>query len=193
MAVKADVSNPDDAQRLIQGAVKGFGRIDILFNNAGIAVDDDTVAEIDIADWNRTISTNLTGVFLVSRFAIKTMIENKGGVIINTGSTAGLLGTPGLAAYSASKAAVIQLTKQMAVEYASRNIRVNCICPFLVRTPMLSEETAMKAMKLAAIQRVASPEEIAQSVLFLASKEASYITAAVLTVDGGYANIRGIV
>ena len=168
------------------------GQVDILVNNAGIATFG-SVESASLSDWNNTIAVNATGSFLCSKSVLPYM-KSSGGSIINMGSVAALVGIPNMAAYCAGKAAVVALTKQMAVEYASMKIRVNCLCPGTVadtgmgRTILgtdLSTEAQAKRLKKYPLGRFGEPNEIANAALFLASSEASFVTGASLTVDGG--------
>lgn len=185
MFIKADVSRSADVEKMVKTTVDTYGRIDILYNNAGILGTYAPAVHTTEEEWDSIIDTNLKGVFLGAKYAIPAMVNQGGGVIINTGSTSGILGVAGMPAYSASKAGVIQLTKVMALECANLNIRVNCICPGGIRTPMvrdIPEETFRKGQP---VGRAGRPEEIAQAVLYLASDDASFATGAVLVVDGG--------
>ncbi|RMF90641.1 MAG: SDR family oxidoreductase [Nitrospinota bacterium] len=183
-----------EAERLVQATVEAFGRLDILFNNAGV-IDRTNLTDTTIADWDRVIETNLKGTFLVSRFAIPQMIKAGGGSIINNSSISGFVAAPNNASYHASKGAIITLTKSMALDYAPYGIRVNCVCPGLVETPMpLSrlkpgerwEDKVPEWVKDYPLGRLGKPEDIAKAVLFLASDDASWITGISLVVDGGY-------
>jgi len=190
--VKTDVSREGDIQLMIKVALDDYGQLDILYNNAGIVGKLGPTHEVDNADWDRVISINLKGVFLGMKFAIPEMLKRGGGVIINTASVAGLVGFSGLSAYSASKGGVIQLTKTAALEYATQNIRVNCICPGVIWSPMVermtggSEEVKKQFIEKEPVGRMGKPEEIAQAALFLASDDASFITGIPLPVDGGF-------
>jgi dihydroanticapsin dehydrogenase len=193
-ALSMDVTRVRDVQRVVAAVAIRFGRIDVLVNNAGIE-HSAPLHQTTEADWDRVLNVNLKGVFLLSRQVLPVMMKRGKGAVVNVASISGLLGWPAYAAYCASKGGVIQLTRQMAVDYAPYGIRVNCICPGTTLTPLaerlfLQEQDpeAAKA-KIAArhpLGRFAQPEEIAQAVLFLASEEASFITGAVLPVDGGY-------
>lgn len=192
--VVADVSRTADAERMIQSVVDQYGRIDILVNNAGTGKGD-RVTEVLEEDWDRAVDINLKGVFLVSRFAIRQMIKQGGGCIVNLSSIRGLLGNPCAASYCSSKGGVVLLTKQMAVDYAKDNIRVNCVCPGFIGTEMFyslanSKEDPKEALRvfeeMAPLSRVARPEEVATAILFLASDDASFINGVALPVDGGY-------
>jgi NAD(P)-dependent dehydrogenase (short-subunit alcohol dehydrogenase family) len=197
--IKVDVSRWSDTERMIQATVERWGRLDILFNNAGIDLPQaTTVVETAEEDWDRTLAINLTGVFLGSRHALPVMMAQRSGVIINTASRAGLAATPGEAAYCASKGGVVSLTRQMALDYASYNIRVNCICPGALEKPTLDRDQFLQQLSLGAIQqrkekfaglnplgRLCTPLDVANAALFLASEESAYITGTALLVDGG--------
>lgn len=192
--VEVNVSRPPDVQRMIQTALDTCGRLDIVFNNAGIQ--GKFIMAADLADdaWSSIIATNLTGAFLGCKYAIQAMLKQGGGVIINTASTAGLIGLPGMPAYSASKAGVIQLTRVLALEYADKNIRVNCICPGGIITPLsritadpatLKPEDFPPYRHVKAMPRFGQPEEVARTALYLASDDSSFVTGSVSVVDGG--------
>ena len=192
--VEVNVSRSPDVQRMIQSALDAYGRLDIVFNNAGIQGKFIMTADLAEDVWNGILATNLTGAFLGSKYAIQVMLKQGSGVIINTASAAGLIGLPGMPAYSASKAGVIQLTKVMALENADKNIRVNCICPGGIITP-LSKITADPATlkpedfppykHTAPTRRFGQPEEVAKTALYLASDDSSFVTGTVTVVDGG--------
>ena len=189
---KVDVSQAGDAQKMVKAAVDNYGKLDILYNNAGIEGPTTLTASFSESDWDRVVSVNLKGVFLCSKYAIPQMMKQGGGVIINTASIAGLVGLSYKSAYAASKGGVVLLTKTMALEYAEKNIRINCICPGTIRTAMYyrgSHDERLKAEKVyrtpTPIRRIAEPEEIAQSALYLASDQSSFVTGTALVVDGG--------
>ncbi len=193
-SLTVDVSRTRDVQRGVAAVTIRFGAIHVLVNNAGVE-HAAAVHETAEADWDRVLGVNLKGVFLLSRQVLPVMLRGGGGAVVNVGSISGLLGWPLYAAYAASKGGVIQLTRQMAVDYARHNIRVNCVCPGTTWTPLierlLAQEKDPEAAKavIAArhpLGRFAKPEEIAEAILFLASEEASFVTGAVLPVDGGY-------
>jgi len=188
--VRADVSREDDVRGMIEGAVAQYGRLDVLFNNAGIVDMSGPVGQTALDTWNKVIAVNLTGVFLGCRYAIPEMLKTGGGSVISTASVAGLVGFPGLTAYCASKGGVVQLTKAVALEYATQGIRVNAICPGVIDTPMAGLAAMDEAGRAALAQiepmgRVGQPEEVAALALFLASDDASFITGAIIPVDGG--------
>jgi NAD(P)-dependent dehydrogenase (short-subunit alcohol dehydrogenase family) len=187
------VSKPDDAKGLVERTISDLGRVDVLYNNAGVCVPG-TIVETTEEQWDLVIDTNLKSLFLMCKYVIPEMAKKGGGVIVNTSSELGLVGARGLAAYCASKGAVINLTRAMALDCAPLNIRVNCLCPGPVDTPMLEQAFSsaddparMRQAQVNAVplRRVARPEEIARAALFLASDESSYNTGNVLVVDGG--------
>lgn len=188
--VKCDVSSSKDVKEMINKVSQKFGTINILFNNAGIYQEDKYVHELPEELWDKTIDTNLKGVFLCSKYAIPIM-KKKGGAIINTSSSLGIVAEPESPAYCSSKSAVIHLTKVMALEYAKDNIRVNCVCPGPIDTPMFrksfkNKKEAENYIKNHTITgRIGKPEEVAKVVLFLASDDASYVTGSAYSVDGG--------
>lgn len=191
--VRGDVSRSVDARRMVDRTVKRFGRLDILFNNAGIYLEkfaENTTEE----EWDSVIDINLKGTFLVTKFAIPHMKKQRSGSIINNSSDAGIIGNRVCPAYCASKGAITVMTKAMALDYARYNIRVNCVNPGIIDTPMLGREARASrnlreylrsADEVQPMGRVGRPEEVANAVLFLASDEASFITGAALSVDGG--------
>lgn len=187
MAIQADSSKFEDAQRVVDEVLKNFGKIDILVNNAGITKDN-LLLRMSENEWDDVIETNLKGVFNFTKAVIKHMISQRSGKIINIASVVGLIGNPGQANYAASKAGIIGFTKALAKEVASRNIQVNVVAPGYVETEMtekLSEEQKRKLLEMIPVKRVAKPEEIAYVVKFLASPESDYITGQVIVVDGG--------
>jgi NAD(P)-dependent dehydrogenase (short-subunit alcohol dehydrogenase family) len=191
----ADVSLTKDVQTLIEETIKRYGRLDILVNNAAVAIPG-TAVDISEEDWNRVLNTNLTSVWRSMKFAIPYMIKAGGGSIINVASVQGLLGFPGWSAYAAAKGGVDALTRQVAVEYAPHNIRVNSVAPGTIMTPMnekiFREAADPKQLidnwnSLHALGRFGESEEVGNVILFLASSEASFITGDVIRVDGGMA------
>lgn len=187
MAIQADSSKFEDAQRVIDEVLKNFGKIDILINNAGITKDN-LLLRMSESEWDDVIETNLKGVFNFTKAVIKHMISQRSGKIINIASVVGLIGNPGQANYAASKAGIIGFTKALAKEVASRNIQVNVVAPGYVETEMtekLNEEQKKRLFEMIPARRIAKPEEIAYVVKFLASPEADYITGQVIVVDGG--------
>ena len=191
--IQVDVSESQQVERMIRIAVETFGRVDVLFNNAGVNFPA-SVEEITEEMWQRSLDVNLKGVMLGSRHAIPEMLKTGGGSIINTASMLGLVASPRQAPYAAAKGAVVMLTRQMAIDYAQRNIRVNCLCPSEVNTEMnrrfieQSPDPQAELRRVLAripMDRMAEPEEIASAALFLASDDSSYITGVALPVDGG--------
>ena len=191
--VQADVSQPSEVANMVQAAVETYGRLDILYNNAGLALPA-RVTETSEEIWAKCIDVNLKGVMLGCKYAIPEMLKNGGGAIISTASMLGLVASTSHAAYCAAKGGLVLLTKQMAVDYARDNIRVNCICPSEVDTPMHRqyliessnpEATLSQMLERIPMNRVAQPEEIARAALFLASDDASYVTGIALPIDGG--------
>lgn len=186
--VKTNVTNESEVENMVNKTVETFGKLDILFNNAGIG-DLHPTDELSFEHWQRTISVNLDGVFLVAKHAIRVMKKNGSGSIVNTASILGHVGDAQVASYAASKGAVANLTRALAVEFAQDNIRVNAVCPGYVITPLidqLDEEAREYLVTQHPIGRLGKPEEIAKAVLFLASDDASFVTGANLLVDGGY-------
>lgn len=193
--VRVDVTKASDLEKAAKTAVDKYGKLDIMLNNAGTPGPGKLIADITEEEWNRVISVNLTGVFLGTKYAIPEMLKCGGGVIINVSSVAGVSPRRYTGAYSAAKAAVIQLTRITALEYARKNIRVNCILPGPIDTPFFTKVAGGDPEKIAIFKemvrnevplgRFARPEEIAWVALFLASDEASYITGAAFAVDGG--------
>jgi NAD(P)-dependent dehydrogenase (short-subunit alcohol dehydrogenase family) len=191
LAVRADVSSDQDADAMVAATIARFGRLDVLYNNAGIEGEAAFLAQFSSAAFDRVIAVNLKGVFLGMKAALPHMVQ-RGGSIINTASMAATIAQKGGAAYCAAKAGVVALTKVAALEYARYNVRVNCICPGAVETPMLERLAAHHGAtpkqvfaNVAAVGRAASPEEIAKVALFLASDDSSYATGSVFQIDGG--------
>ena len=188
--VEADVSKSADVRRMIDTTVKVNGRIDVLFNNAGIEGPAARIADYEEEDWARVIAIDLTAVFLGMKYVIPQMAQQGGGVIISTASVAGIVAFPKSAAYAAAKAGVINLTRLAAIEYASKSIRVNCICPGVIETPMASRALGSRpddtVARMQPLGRTGRPDEIANAALFLASDESSFATGAPFIIDGGY-------
>lgn len=193
-AWRCDVSRPEDVERMVAGVVGHFELVDILHNNAGVVIAG-SVHTIKLEDWDRVFAVNVRGMLLVSRAVIPVMQGQGGGVIVNTASISGIVGEPHLAAYNASKGAVINLTRQMAVDYARDGIRCNCVCPGWIETGFnnpifqadgLDDQGIRQLIELTVpLNRQGSAEEVASAVAFLASEDASYITGHPLVVDGG--------
>jgi len=192
--VRADVVREAQAKRMVEFTVKKYGRLDILFNNAGVENPKPEV-ETSVAEWDKVMNVNVKGVFLGTKYAVPEMKKRGGGSIINTSSIFGLIGSPGFAAYHASKGAVRLLTKSTALAHAGDNIRANSICPGVIETPMFAQvlretpnpDTARAEwMKTEPIGRFGRPDDIAYGALYLASDESAYITGTELVIDGGY-------
>ena len=179
-----DVTDPKHWDAAVHTAEERFGHLDVLVNNAGVVRVSPLVDECDDG-WHTTMAVNSTGVFYGMRAAIPALHRNGGGSIVNIASIYGPVGAPGYIAYTASKGAVIAMTKVAALEHAQHRIRVNAICPGPVRTPM-GEEEGDASVEVTPLRRRAEPEEISSAVAFLASDDAIYITGAELAVDGGY-------
>jgi NAD(P)-dependent dehydrogenase (short-subunit alcohol dehydrogenase family) len=189
--VKANVAEAEDVKGMVKIAIDTYGKLDILYNNAGIVGAWVKTEEYPEDSWEQVIAVNLKGVFLGMKYAIPAMLKCGGGSIISTASQAGDRGQPNIAAYSASKGGVLALSRATAIEYAARNIRVNSINPGIITTPMVMSvmESNPKAKEqfLSVVPqcRFGKPEEVAQAALFLASEESSHITGHTLVVDGG--------
>ncbi len=185
-----DVTSADDIQGMVHLTTSNFGRLDVLFNNAGIAMRL-AVAELPEEDWDRCIDINLKGAYLGSKYAIPAMIANGGGSIINTASIYGIVGGPNRAAYVASKGGIVNLTRGMALDYADSNVRVNCICPGYTDTPIIQNivQTPDKYQALVdqhPMGRLAKASDVAYGALYLASDESAFVTGIALPIDGGY-------
>ncbi len=191
--LQCDVRLPEHCRRAVEETITAFGRLDVLFNNAGVYYPH-TALDCTEEEWDLQMDINLKGAFLMSKFALPAMIAQGSGVIINNSSGWGLVGGDAAVAYCASKGGLVLLTKAMAIDHGRQGIRVNCICPGDVDTPMLPEDARMRGVMwekyLAGaanrpMGRIGTPEEIAKAVLFLASDDSSFMTGAALVVDGG--------
>ena len=199
---RADVSSEAEVKAMIERAVKEFGRLDITYNNAGLGGATGRIENINSADWDKTFAILTRAVFLGIKYSVEPMRKAGGGSIISTSSVAGLRGVAGLCAYAAAKAAVISITESAAIDLGHDRIRVNCICPGGIVTPLTykgipgGEEAALKSMaRMQPIPRAGKPEDIANMALFLASDDAEWITGTAMIVDGGMAtgNARNVV
>jgi NAD(P)-dependent dehydrogenase (short-subunit alcohol dehydrogenase family) len=190
--VKCDVSKSADVKTLIEKTINTFGSLDFAFNNAGIEGISAIVQECSEENWDKTIGINLKGIWLCMKYEIPEMLKNGKGVIVNCSSVAGLVGFRGSPAYVASKYGVIGLTKTAALENAKLGIRVNAVCPGIIKTPMIDRATGNKKeaeqqfMAMEPVGRFGLPEEIANAVLWLCSDEASFVTGIEMPVDGGF-------
>lgn len=185
IAVKGDVSKPEEVDALFEQILKKWGQIDILVNNAGIT-QDTLLLRMKLAEWQSVIDLNLTGVFLCTKAASKVMLKQRKGRIINITSVAGLMGNPGQSNYSAAKAGVIGFTKTVAKELASRGVTVNAVAPGFITTDMTKDIKSDDILKFIPLGRYGTPEEVAGMVRFLAADPAAiYITGQVFNVDGG--------
>ena len=191
--VQCNVGLAADCQRAVETAVRKFGRLDIIFNNAGIICRTDVLG-ISEEDWDLVMAVNVKSIYLMCKYAIPEIAKQGGGAIVNTGSGWGIKGGRKAISYCASKGAVVNMTRALAIDHGPQNIRVNCICPGDTDTPMLrneakqlgqAEDQFMMEAAERPLNRYAQPIEIAQSVLYLVSDAASYVTGAVLAVDGG--------
>jgi NAD(P)-dependent dehydrogenase (short-subunit alcohol dehydrogenase family) len=193
MFVRCDVTQAEDCQRAVQRTVDEFGGLDVLFNNAGI-IRRATVIGTTEEEWDRVMAVNVKSIFLLSKCAIPVMAQTGGGAIVNTSSGWGLVGGRNAVSYCASKGAVVNMTRAMALDHGAQNIRVNCICPGDTDTPMLrnearqlgeSDEVFLAEAADRPLQRIGRPEDIARAVLYLVSDDASFVTGTALVVDGG--------
>lgn len=195
LLLTGDVTKSKDVKRMVKQAKDALGSIDVLFNNAGILVEG-TIEEVTEEDWDRIIAVNVKGVFLMAKAVIPIMLKQKKGAIVNNASCSGLVGDRNAIAYNTSKGAVVLMTKCLALDYARKNIRVNCVCPGEIDTPMFRQEAKARGLPVKEyrkqlseyhpIGRLGLPEEVASAVAFLASNEAEFIIGAAFSVDGGY-------
>jgi NAD(P)-dependent dehydrogenase (short-subunit alcohol dehydrogenase family) len=191
LALKVDVARRAEVEEMVQRTVSQFGRIDILVNCAGVWIAGQTLLECDEDDWDKVINVNLKGTYLCCHAVAKVMVNQKRGNIINLSSQVGLNPSPALGAYAISKAAIIMLTKQLALELANDNIRVNALAPGVVKTDFNRDlwkdpKAAKQIADSIPLGRLAEPDDIAGSVLFLTSDDSSYITGTVINIDGGW-------
>ena len=196
--VEVDVTKPESVEAMVKQAVEHFGRLDILVNNAGIDGEQAPTAKSTLENWRKVMSINMDGVFYGMKYGIAAMLnggEDSGGVVINLGSTAGLIGFPNIPPYSASKGGVIQLTKAAAMEYAGKHIRCCALCPTGILTPLVEhfiensdnpEQMRKQFTEMNPIPGAPEPIDVANAALFLASDEARFITGVALPIDGGY-------
>jgi NAD(P)-dependent dehydrogenase (short-subunit alcohol dehydrogenase family) len=186
--IKIDVTDSEAVQAMIAQTVAQFGRLDVMFANAGIAADG-PIDELEESAWQRTIDINLGGVYLCDKYAIQQFLKQGGGVIVNCGSIHSHVGKRGVTAYAAAKGGVKLLTQTLGIEYGAKGIRVNAVCPGYIDTPLLShipDDAKEKLVALHPMGRLGRAEEVATAELLLACDEASFVTGSSLMVDGGY-------
>lgn len=189
LAIRCDVSVPEDIDEAVAKTVERFGRLDCAFNNAGVENKAAPVHEIALDEWDRILGINLRGTFVCMKHQIAQMLRQGGGVVVNTSSGAGIRGVAGGASYAASKHALIGLTKSAALDYAKAGIRVNAVLPGNIETPMMDRFTGgdiQKAIDLEPVGRLGKPEEIAEAVLWMCSDLGAFVTGASISVDGGW-------
>ena len=198
IAVHCDVADPEQVAAMVDTAVQRLGGLDVLVNNAGVGGGSTPLHELDLDDWNRTLAVNLTGPFLCTRAAMPHLLASGRGRIINIASTYGLIGAPLAPAYCATKGAIVNLTRQLAVDYSDKGIRVNAICPGYIDTDLGGHRSSMSPDQASAaherreaaaarqpIGRQAQTDEVASVVVFLAGDDSSFMTGSIVTVDGG--------
>ena len=191
LAIQCDVTKEVQCRRMLERLMDTFGRLDVLVTSAGIHGGGKTVVDTSVDTWERVIDTDLKGVYLSSKFSVSCMRQGGGGAIVHVSSIGGLRGSHQGMAFQSAKGALINLTRHMAVAHAKENIRVNCICPGVIRTPLTQQwlsnpETYRMVAGWHPVKRIGQPEEFAAAAAFLASEEASFITGVILPVDGGY-------
>jgi NAD(P)-dependent dehydrogenase (short-subunit alcohol dehydrogenase family) len=190
--IKCDVSKNNDVKNLIEQTIKIFGRLDFAYNNAGIEGNNAPTHQCTEENWDKTLGINLKGVWMCMKHELSEMLKAGKGSIVNCASIAGLVGFPGLPAYVVSKHGIVGLTKTAALEYAKQGIRVNAVCPGVIKTPMVDRVTGKdKAVEkqyesMEPVGRMGQPEEVAEAVVWLCSDSASFVTGHALTVDGGW-------
>lgn len=191
--IKADSSKAEDNKKLVEAVVAKYGRLDVACNNAGMGGPAAPTGEYDIDGWDRVIALNLSGVFYACRYQIEQMMKNGGGSIVNIASIHGTVAAPNSPAYTASKHGVVGLTKNIAAEYGQKNIRCNAVGPGYIETPLLTDHLNKDMMEAVAskstMNRLGTPQEIAELVTFLSSEKSSFTTGSYVIADGGYTSI----
>ncbi len=194
LLVPTDITDSSQIKSMVNKVIETYGKMNILVNNAGLYLQGDAISTNE-KQWDKIMMVNLRAAFLCCKYCIPQMIESKGGVVINVSSEAGIVAIKNQVAYNTSKAGLISLTKSIALDFASQNIRANCVCPGTTQTPLVASVLAKQAdperarrevEKVRPANRLGKPEEIAYGILYLASDESSYATGAVLSIDGGY-------
>lgn len=185
--IETDVTKAADVERMVKTAVDAYGRIDILYNNAGIIGPVAPTADLTEEDWDLVLDTDLKSVFLGSKYTIPVMLEQGGGVIVSTSSTMGLAGKTTISHYSAAKAGIIALTRSMAAEYARQNIRVNCICPGMIETAMTESWIPQLQIEFIPLgEKCGRAEDVARAALYLACDDSAYVSGIALVIDGAW-------
>ncbi|MBS1919364.1 MAG: SDR family oxidoreductase [Bacteroidetes bacterium] len=190
--VKCDVSDESDVKSMVEQTIAKYGRLDYAFNNAGVEGLPATTHECTTENWDRTTGINLKGVWLCMKYEILQMLKHGKGIIVNNASVAGLVGFPNIPAYVASKHGVIGLTKNAALEYAKQNIRVNAVCPGVIKTAMIDrftgkdKEVEKQFAGQEPVGRLGEPQEVADAVIWLCSDSSSFVTGNAIPVDGGW-------
>jgi NAD(P)-dependent dehydrogenase (short-subunit alcohol dehydrogenase family) len=186
--IQCDITQGADVEKLIHRTIETYGKLDIAFNNAGIAGDRIALADMSEAQFDQIINLNVKGTWWCMKYEIPAMLQSGGGCIVNCSSTAAFKTTRGISVYTATKAALVGMTKGAAVDYAKKGIRINAVCPSLVETSMSSEYQHLAA-KAHPMGRLCQPEEVADAVLWLSSDKASFITGETLAIDGGFLSV----
>ncbi|MBN2117742.1 MAG: SDR family oxidoreductase [Anaerolineales bacterium] len=189
--VRADVSNPDDCQAMVDATLEKYGRLDIAFNNAGIGGETNLTADYSIAGWQKVIAVNLSSVFYCMKYEIPAMLKTGGGAIVNMASILGQVGFENSPAYVAAKHGVVGLTRTAALEYSKQGIQINSVGPGFIRTPLISgleqdEQVRNHLISLHPLGRLGESEEVAELVIWLSSEKASFVMGAYYPIDGGY-------